>query len=82
MGWGARKAAASSGTRAAPWAVLVAGCHEGGKLGMPHADPRTQVLRHGVQEGAHEAGLAAVELLQAVQADVGCARLRPPPPGR
>ena len=76
-GWGARKAAASSGTRAAPWAVLVQGRHEGGKLGMSHADPRAQVLRHGVQQSAHEAGLAAVELLQAVQADVGRARLRP-----
>ena len=51
--------------------------HEGGKLGVPHADPRAQVLRHGVQESADEAGLAAVELLQAVQADVGRARLRP-----
>ena len=54
-----------------------AGCHEGGKLGVSHADPRAQVLRHGVQQGAHEPGLAAVELLQAVQADVGRARLRP-----
>ena len=48
-----------------------------GKLSVSHAGPGRQVLGHCVQQGRYQAGLAAVQGFQSVQAHVGRAKLRP-----
>ena len=51
--------------------------HEGGELGVRHADARVKVRGHRVQQGGDDSGLAVVEPFETVQADIGRAEFRP-----
>ena len=52
------------------------GCHERGELGVAGPDPRSQVVRQRTEQGIDRPVLAAVQPLEAVQANVGDPKAR------